>query len=241
MLGSMTRLVLAMALLLIASALFAQEQSRTQERAAVGKLGQLTADASIYLKKDTRSRVLFKVKKDHYVVLRDLDEKWATVVMRDGSSGYIEAKFVNLLPYNVSVQQPMTTRGGYVRGTPSTAAEWLIQEAVRYIGTPYVWGGNSLTQGVDCSGYVQQLFKKIGVNLPRTAQEQSVVGMLVPTLADLQPGDRIYFTDGDRQRVTHCGIYIGNGQFIHSSRGRGGVYIDPLSEKWIDLIVSIRR
>lgn len=237
----MTRFVLAAALALAAVAMVAQEPSRTQERAPVGKLGQLTADATIYLKKDTRSRVLFKVQKDHYVVLRDLDEKWATVVMRDGSNGYIEAKFVNLLPYNVSVQQPMTTRGGYVRGEASGAAEWLIQEAARYIGTPYVWGGNSLTQGVDCSGYVQQLFLKIGVTLPRTAQEQSVVGMLVPSLADLQPGDRIYFTDSERQRVTHCGIYIGNGRFIHSSRSRGGVYIDPLTEKWIDLIVSIRR
>lgn len=219
----------------------AQQEGRGQERAAVGKLGQLTADASIYLKKDTRSRVLFKVKKDHYVVLRDLDDKWATVVMQDGSSGFIEAKFVNLLPYNVSVQQPMTTRGGYVRGEGGNAYDWVVREATRYIGTPYVWGGNSLTGGVDCSGYIQQLYRMVGVNLPRTAHEQSFVGTLVPTLQDLQPGDRIYFTDGDRQRVTHCGIYIGNGQFIHSSRGRGGVYVDPLTEKWISLIVSIRR
>ncbi|MER3465902.1 MAG: hypothetical protein C4340_01490, partial [Armatimonadota bacterium] len=105
----------------------------------------------------------------------------------------------------------------------------------------YVWGGNSLIGGVDCSGYVQQLYRMVGVNLPRTAQEQSFVGALVPTLQDLQPGDRIYFTDGEGQRVTHCGIYIGNGQFIHSSRSRGGVYVDPLTEKWISLIVSIRR
>lgn len=219
----------------------AQQEGRGQERAAVGKLGQLTAEAPIYLKKDTRSRVLYKVKKDHYVVLRALDDKWATVVMRDGSDGFIEAKFVNLLPYNVSVQQPTTTRGGYVRGEGGKAYDWLVREATRYIGTPYVWGGNSLTSGVDCSGYVQQLYRMIGVDLPRTAHEQSFVGALVPTLQDLQPGDRIYFTDDDRQRVTHCGIYIGNGQFIHSSRGRGGVYVDQLTQKWIDLIVAIRR
>lgn len=237
----MLRLGVLFAVACAAAVAFAQQEGRTQERASVGKLGQLTADAPIYLKKDTRSRVLFKVKKDHYVVLRDLDDKWATVVMRDGSDGFLEAKFVNSLPYNVSVQQPMTTRGGYVRGEGTTAYDWVVREATRYIGTPYVWGGNSLTSGVDCSGYVQQLYRMIGVNLPRTAQEQSVVGALVPTLQDLQPGDRIYFTDGDRQRVTHCGIYIGNGQFIHSSRGRGGVAIDPLTEKWIDLIVSIRR
>lgn len=219
----------------------AQQEGRGQERAAVGKLGQLTAEAPIYLKKDTRSRVLYKVKKDHYVVLRALDDKWATVVMRDGSDGFIEAKFVNLLPYNVSVQQPTTTRGGYVRGEGGNAYDWLVREATRYIGTPYVWGGNSLTSGVDCSGYVQQLYRMIGVELPRTAHEQSFVGALVPTLQDLRPGDRIYFTDDDRQRVTHCGIYIGNGQFIHSSRGRGGVYVDQLTQKWIDLIVAIRR
>lgn len=235
------RLGILFAAMGVAAFAFAQQEGRSQERAAVGKLGQLTADAPIYLKKDARSRVLFRVKKDNYVVLRDLDEKWATVVMRDGSDGFIEAKYVNSLPYNVSVQQPVTTRGGYVRGEGAAAADWVVREAMRYIGTPYVWGGNSLTTGVDCSGYVQQLYRMVGVNLPRTAHEQSFVGALVPTLQDLQPGDRIYFTDGDRQRVTHCGIYIGNGQFIHSSRGRGGVFVDPLTEKWINLIVSVRR
>ncbi|MFX8899346.1 NlpC/P60 family protein, partial [Acinetobacter baumannii] len=73
------------------------------------------------------------------------------------------------------------------------AKQKAIQESFRYIGTPYKWGGQSLTGGIDCSAFVQTLYGKEGIALPRTAREQALVGQKVERLEQLQPGDRLYF------------------------------------------------
>lgn len=104
------------------------------------------------------------------------------------------------------------------------AGAQLVQEALKYQGTPYVWGGNSLTRGVDCSGLVQQLYKKFGVNLPRTTYEQAKAGKVV-SIGSLLPGDLVFYNTGSSDpngigSLSHVGIYIGNGQIIHAP-GRG--------------------
>jgi cell wall-associated NlpC family hydrolase len=92
--------------------------------------------------------------------------------------------------------------------------------AETYLGTPYVWGGNSLTRGVDCSGFVQQLFNRFGINLNRTASTQSVAGVFVEK-DELEMGDLLFFArDG---RINHVAIYIADGKFIHSGRADGGI------------------
>lgn len=100
----------------------------------------------------------------------------------------------------------------------------LVQQALKYQGTPYVWGGNSLTRGVDCSGLVQQLYKQFGVSLPRTTYEQAKAGKVV-SLGSLLPGDLVFYNTGSSDpngigSLSHVGIYIGNGQIIHAP-GRG--------------------
>lgn len=215
----------------------------------MGKLGQLTQEAPIYVKPDKRARVLYRGKAQLYVVLRNLTEDWATLVMADGSSGYVEAKFVESLPYEVNVKDTpsrlpaVASRGGFERPqiTGDDTGSRICRNATNYIGTPYKWGGNSLTGGIDCSGFVQQLFRVEGISLPRTAQEQSYVGMPVDNLGELQAGDRLYFTDSDRSRITHTGIYIGSGYFIHSSTSNKGVAIDALQGKWLNILVNCRR
>jgi hypothetical protein len=234
------------------SLLTAGMAQRNPERATVGKLGQLTAKVPIYTKANKHSRILYYGKPQLYVVMRNLTDEWATIVMADGSSGYVEAKFVDALPYDVNVKKPTTrptayaTRGGFDRSSGMAIVgddlgSRIVRMGLQYLGTPYKWGGNSLTGGIDCSGFVKQLFSAHGISLPRTAQEQSGVGMPVDNMADLQVGDRLYFTDSDRLRVTHTGIYMGNGYFIHSSSGNGGIATDPLSEKWLRTLVAVRR
>ncbi len=235
--------------LLISCCFLVSAIAQDASRAKVGKLGQLNADANFHLKPDKRSKVLFRGQKELYVVLKSLKEDWATVVMADGNNGYIETKFVDRLPFEVSIKQPdraapsLQNRGSFVRGS-TEGSGWriaVIQEAQKYMGTPYKWGGNDLRGGIDCSGFVQQLFSMYGVSLPRTAQEQSFVGEAVMSLDQLQPGDRLYFTDSKRERITHTGLYMGNGSFIHSSSGNGGVGIDTLSERWLRILINIRR
>jgi hypothetical protein len=233
--------IIFLTLLLTLSALSQQKVSRganPTNRARIGVLGETIQPTSIYLKPDKRSRILWKLDKGVYVVIRNLTNDWATIVMEDGSDAFVPAGDLKQLPYEVNIRPP----------APSTASRplpnWqnvLLTEAMRYLGTRYVWGGNDLTNGVDCSGFTQQLFARVGIYLPRTAEQQSKVGTPVGRLDLLQPGDRLYFCDSDRTRINHTGIYIGNGYFIHSSRSAGGVTIDFLSEKWLKILVDARR
>jgi cell wall-associated NlpC family hydrolase len=102
----------------------------------------------------------------------------------------------------------------------------LTRTALRYLGVPYVWGGESF-YGVDCSGFVQAVFRHNGIELPRTADAQFEVGRRVLE-TDLRPGDLVFFqtyTEG----ASHVGIYLGGGRFVHASASNG-VRIDSLSD-----------
>ncbi len=85
----------------------------------------------------------------------------------------------------------------------------IVKEAVKYLGTPYVYGGNSLTNGIDCSGFTQQIYKKFGITLPRTSTAQSKVSGTRVSVKEALPGD-LYAAPG------HAGIYIGDGNMIHA-------------------------
>lgn len=93
----------------------------------------------------------------------------------------------------------------------------LVDTAQQYIGLPYVWGGENLSKGVDCSGLVQAVYKKLGINLPRTADEQSHVGTRT-SISNLQAGDLVAWQGGWRgpNYVGHIAIYKGNGQIIEA-------------------------
>lgn len=97
----------------------------------------------------------------------------------------------------------------------------IIQMALQYEGNRYVWGGNSLTNGVDCSGFTRELYKKFGYNLPRTSAQQKYIGRKIP-LSKLQAGDLIHFPG-------HVGIYIGNGKMIHASSPTTGIIITKIT------------
>ena len=89
----------------------------------------------------------------------------------------------------------------------------ITSEAIKYIGCPYVSGGNSLENGSDCSGFVREIYKKFGVSLPRTSSQQSKAGRAVNE-SELKPGDLIFYGDSG---VSHVVMYLGNGKLIHSS------------------------
>lgn len=90
----------------------------------------------------------------------------------------------------------------------------VINEGRKHIGVPYVWGGTT-TSGFDCSGLTQFVYRKAGINLPRTSSQQANVGQAI-SVADAQPGDLLFWDRGGK--VYHVAIYIGNGDFIHAPR-----------------------
>ncbi len=119
---------------------------------------------------------------------------------------------------------------------PNTAPEssyintQLLDIAQQYLGVPYVFGGNSPSYGLDCSAYVQFVFKQVGVNLPRTADYQFEVGTPV-SRSELIPGDAVFFTTYT-YGASHVGIYLGDDKFIHASSGRGCVTISSLNSQY---------
>jgi cell wall-associated NlpC family hydrolase len=125
--------------------------------------------------------------------------------------------------------------GGILARTTKIARE-LTRSALHFLGAPYVFGGTS-PSGFDCSGFVQHVFGMLGIGVPRTADAQYDAGR--PTVGGPRPGDLVFFdTYGG---VSHVGIYLGHGKFVHASTSHG-VMVSRLSESyWAARYVGARR
>ena len=115
---------------------------------------------------------------------------------------------------------------------PSSEAHPLVSAAKRYLGVRYRYGGSSPSRGFDCSGFVYYLLSRHGIKSPHSAAELFRMGKPV-SRSELKPGDLVFFRNTARRRgITHVGIYIGGGKFIHASSGRGRVTITSLSDPY---------
>ena len=117
----------------------------------------------------------------------------------------------------------------------------LVDYALSLRGTPYVWGGESMSEGgFDCSGFVQHVYSRYGVRLPRTARDMA---QALPPLDGRyrRPGDLVFFNTTGAP-YSHVGIYIGNNAFVHSSSSTGGVTVSSLGKPyWWEHFLGIRR
>lgn len=98
--------------------------------------------------------------------------------------------------------------------------EEICQFAKQFIGNRYVWGGNSLTNGVDCSGFTQQVFLHFDIYLPRTSRDQGHGGISISE-NEMLPGDLIFY--GGRGRISHVALYCGDGQIVHAAGRKSGI------------------
>ena len=121
-----------------------------------------------------------------------------------------------------SPKAPASTPAASSNKEPSQKALEIINTAKSYMGVPYVWGG-STPDGFDCSGFIQYVFDKNGISLPRVTADQYKAGTSI-SKSDLIPGDLIFF-ETYKAGPSHVGIYLGNNQFIHASSGKGEVTI----------------
>ncbi len=107
----------------------------------------------------------------------------------------------------------------------------IVATAHGFIGLPYQWGGSSAESGFDCSGLVMAVYHLNGVTLPRTSKEQYQIGKPLPR-PDLAEGDLVFFDITGRNRISHVGIYVGDGKFVHAP-GRGKtIRMDSLSNSY---------
>ncbi len=151
-------------------------------------------------------------------VLEELDNGWIKIEM-DDEEAYVSGEFVRIsdsLPKAATIKELR-----YGEGYTDTRVS-LVQYALQFVGNRYVWGGTSLTSGVDCSGFTMQVYKKFGVSLPHYSGSQpSFVRKISASQA--QPGDLFFY--GKNGRINHVAIYIGGGQVVHASNARTGIKI----------------
>ena len=113
----------------------------------------------------------------------------------------------------------------------SSIGQQMADKALTYNGYPYVWGGASPSTGFDCSGLVYYIAKCFGYNIPHGSTSQYAHGTYVEK-ADLLPGDFVFFENTYTDGISHVGIYIGDGKFIHASTSETGVKISSLTETY---------
>ncbi|CUU37575.1 Cell wall-associated hydrolase, NlpC family [Armatimonadetes bacterium DC] len=168
--------------------------------------------------------------------------EWSRVQLTNGRTGWVKSVYLSptqpprtAAARTASTSTPRktasTNRRFPQRQAPAVQANnertrQLLQKAMAYLGSPYRRGGSS-SRGFDCSGFTSYIFRHAGVHLPHHSAAQARVGKPVPR-NQLQPGDLVFFRTRGR-RISHVGIYIGNGKFIHASSARGRVRIDSLN------------
>ena len=154
-------------------------------------------------------------------VLEDLGD-WVKVDM-DGDEGYVSKEYVSI---SSELQKAMTmTEVKYGQGVSDVRVS-LVSYATQFVGNPYVWGGTSLTNGADCSGFVLSVYAKYGISLPHHAASQAGCGTKI-SASEAQPGDLFFYGNG--RGINHVGIYIGNGQVVHASSPKTGIKISNAS------------
>ena len=146
------------------------------------------------------------------------DDGWIRVYLDDEevyvSSDYVEVK--SDLETAITMTELL-----YGQGVSDVRVD-ICQYAKQFLGNPYVWGGTSLTNGADCSGFVLCVFAKYGVSLPHSSRAQANMGTNI-NASELQPGDLVFYAKGGT--VNHVALYIGGGQVIHASSPKTGIKI----------------
>lgn len=161
------------------------------------------------------------------VEILGVDGEWYKV-SAGGKTGYIRGDYVSFTEPDPS-QAPAA----------GSIGEQIVAFAEQFLGTPYVWAGSS-PSGFDCSGFVSYVFKNFGYTVNRTAASMYSNGVAVDK-SELQIGDAVFFASSS-ESIGHVGIYIGDGEFIHSSSGCGYVTISGLDESYYSrMYVGARR
>ena len=186
------------------------------EYVATAKTGGLRVRAE----GNTECEIIYQLAEGEEIAILDntQDEDWIKVDV-DGDEGYVSAEYVDV---DLSLKTAMTlTEARYGEGV-SDVRSALCDYALQFVGNRYVWGGTSLTNGVDCSGFTMQIMAKYGVYLSHSSRAQANEGTKVST-SELKPGDLIFYGKGGS--INHVAIYIGGGQIVHASNKRDGIKI----------------
>jgi cell wall-associated NlpC family hydrolase len=184
-------------------------------------------------KPSTDGKAVALLRKGYTVDVYSYENGWVEATDDDGNRGYLKADDIMLMngarPENVTVDTSISSQSS----ESSLLAAQMVNFSKQYIGTPYVYGGTSLTSGVDCSGFTMSVYKAFGVNINRTSRDQYTQGTTV-AFDELLPGDLVFFNTGGNSQISHVGMYIGDNKYIHSTDGGNvnGVMISDITSNY---------
>lgn len=185
----------------------AQTQNQQNEKQLVVTASVLNFRSSPKITNNIIGKLLY----NQTVIFLSTEGNWSLVKASDGKTGYV---------YNTYVKE---------KADPATNKTDLRNQVVAYakqfLGNPYVYGGNSLTNGVDCSGFTQQIFKHFGYSINRTSRTQILNGTRV-NAKELLPGDLVFY--GYSGVISHVAMYIGDGKIIHANSSKTGIITSNL-------------
>ena len=186
-------------------------------------MARVTTDSlKVRAEANTESEVITMVPNGEELEVATVEGDWVKVYL-DDEEVFVSAEYVEV---SSELGTAITmTELFYGQGVSDVRVD-VCQYAKEFLGNPYVWGGTSLTNGADCSGYVLSIFKKYGVNLPHSSVAQANCGTTI-SVSEAQPGDLIFYGNG--RSINHVAIYIGNGQVIHASNPKTGIRISNVS------------
>lgn len=167
-------------------------------------------------------------------VLSDLNG-WLYIDM-GASKGYISDEYVVRRTEFKTAETIEEEQARIALENETLQRQQLVEYALQFVGNPYVYGGTSLTNGTDCSGFTQSVYEKFGYSIPRSSREQDDIGNEVST-ETMQPGDLIFYARGGR--VNHVALYIGDGQIVHASSPKTGIKVSNYDYRQPVKVVSI--
>jgi uncharacterized protein YgiM (DUF1202 family) len=166
----------------------------------------------------TESDILSLVNKDEDLAVVEEGDEWVRVEV-DDEEGYVFKEYVTIAE-KLSTAKTIKELN-YGQGVSDVRVD-LVQYALQFVGNRYVWGGESLTNGVDCSGFTMKIYEKYGIYLPHSSKAQPSYGTKIKA-SEAQPGDLFFYGSGST--ISHVAIYIGDGKIVHASNKRDGIKI----------------
>ena len=177
-----------------------------------------TETLNVRAEKSTEAEVLSQVGNSEAFTVNSVADGWVEISV-DDSVGYISQDYVTLaqaLPTAKTIEQVK-----YGDGVSDVRAS-VVSYALQFVGNRYVWGGTSLENGVDCSGFTMRILGKYGISLPHSSKAQPSYGTKI-SASEAKPGDLFFYGSG--RSISHVAIYIGNGQIVHASNKRDGIKV----------------
>lgn len=211
--------------------------------------------ATLYVRTeaDGASEVLCMVPEGEELLVLEETEGWAKVDVEEGQ-GWISTEYANVHSNYVTAEskeeeiariaretqerqkaraaaKKTTQRVDYEVGEGSEMGKAVVEYALQFVGNPYVFGGTSLTDGIDCSGFVMKVYENFGVTLPHSSKADRTEGYAVESLEDALPGDLICYSG-------HVALYMGNDQIVHASNSKTGIIVSKVNYR---KLLAIRR